>query len=475
MNKIVLALGSVLFLYQAFFHLDVVYPDEHFQTLEVANRIVNGYGWLASEWQIGMRSYAGPGFFVPILWVLKQLGIQGGDLPIRICRAFIALLSVITLWRFDTLLAERRLAQTSRLIALLCFATLPAMVVWMSTTLTETLSLILLWSVLPWCLKTALNREASVRAWFFSGILISLSFFVRPHMLAWIVPFLFCASVLTRPSLTRIAASWCALLVVILLYGLLDYVTWGHAFQSLTSYWNWNVNQGVASHHGTSPWYSYFELVFTNLGSAFITFFIAVHLLGSKRGFRTQDVLVFVPSGIFILVHSFIAHKELRFILPIFPALFYSTAVAFNGVLEKFNGLNEALRKTFNKPASVMITAIFFATICFASLDDSRFFSKSDAAELSVEVQKRGLLQNENQDCLLLVNHYWIWTRGEMVHGRRIRFIERSLRDLTPNDLNSCRSAIVERSAALRFQVQAGAQWKPVKQNIAGHSLFVQD
>src|SRR5204863_291777 len=58
--------------------LDMIWPDEHFQTLEPAGWVIFGHGFKTWEWQVGYRSWVVPAFFMPVLWACKQLGVLGG-------------------------------------------------------------------------------------------------------------------------------------------------------------------------------------------------------------------------------------------------------------------------------------------------------------------------------------------------------------------------------------------------------------
>ncbi|KAG7972425.1 hypothetical protein I3843_07G183100 [Carya illinoinensis] len=51
-------------------------PDEHWQALEVAHRIVFGYGHLTWEWKKGIRSYLHPLLFAVLYKVLTLLGLD---------------------------------------------------------------------------------------------------------------------------------------------------------------------------------------------------------------------------------------------------------------------------------------------------------------------------------------------------------------------------------------------------------------
>lgn len=53
-------------------------PDEFWQSLEVAHRLVFGYGYLTWEWGQGtaLRSIAHPALFVPLYVMLQATGLD---------------------------------------------------------------------------------------------------------------------------------------------------------------------------------------------------------------------------------------------------------------------------------------------------------------------------------------------------------------------------------------------------------------
>ncbi|WFD32198.1 glycosylphosphatidylinositol anchor biosynthesis [Malassezia sp. CBS 17886] len=57
-------------------------PDEYWQSLEIAHRIVFGYGYRTWEWTGAppIRSAVHPALFVPVYWVLRVLRLDGGAL-----------------------------------------------------------------------------------------------------------------------------------------------------------------------------------------------------------------------------------------------------------------------------------------------------------------------------------------------------------------------------------------------------------
>lgn len=59
-------------------------PDEYFQALEPAHHLVFGYGHLTWEWvnPQPIRSILYPALNIPVYWILKVLGLDGGWLVV---------------------------------------------------------------------------------------------------------------------------------------------------------------------------------------------------------------------------------------------------------------------------------------------------------------------------------------------------------------------------------------------------------
>ena len=59
-------------------------PDEYYQSLEPAWRLVFGYGELTWEWKEGIRSFFYPGVFAAVWRVLQLLGIPNANVLVRL-------------------------------------------------------------------------------------------------------------------------------------------------------------------------------------------------------------------------------------------------------------------------------------------------------------------------------------------------------------------------------------------------------
>ncbi|KAH9620327.1 hypothetical protein KSS87_001150 [Heliosperma pusillum] len=82
-------------------------PDEHWQSLEVAHRLVFGYGHLTWEWEKGIRSYLHPLLFAILYKILASLHL---DNPLfmmkapRLLQAFFAAICDLYLYRYSDII-----------------------------------------------------------------------------------------------------------------------------------------------------------------------------------------------------------------------------------------------------------------------------------------------------------------------------------------------------------------------------------
>ncbi|CAM6090733.1 unnamed protein product [Calypogeia fissa] len=70
-------------------------PDEHWQALEVAHRMVFGYGHLTWEWKRGIRSYVHPLIFAALYKLLALMGLDTPWIMARAPRLFQALVAAV--------------------------------------------------------------------------------------------------------------------------------------------------------------------------------------------------------------------------------------------------------------------------------------------------------------------------------------------------------------------------------------------
>ncbi len=474
----ILLLGVALRIYVALIHFDQFHPDEHFQTLEPAGKIVYGFGWLSWEWTMGLRSWFVPALYVPLLFVLKLFGIVGGPKAVYACRVFQALASGALLWGFDRLLVRAGFRDWVRLGALGVLAFTPPMVAWGPATLSDNWAMVLLWASMPFFLSWLF--EDSPKKWFLAGLLLGVTFLIRIQMVLWAggigIVLLFALHGTTR---------WKTCLYFTLGYlgavfaqGLLDWLTWGEFLHSFITNIDMNFFQNAGATYGVSPWYEYFTLLTQNPGTfwilSLILLFVASACLGCLRA-RLGDALVLVPAVVFLLGHMIIPHKEVRFLLPMFPAIVYACALLGDSLAERLAVFNTDVNvvRALKLGGGVGLLLLAFQSVVFAR--NPAQYNFSNMSELIETIREDGALARHPESCLLLVDHYWVWSHGEFYQSHPVRWVEEASNAVTDRSLEECDYAITSGGAAPGFLYRTQGKWHQIGRNKWSYALFKRD
>ncbi|XP_055690677.1 GPI mannosyltransferase 3 [Lutzomyia longipalpis] len=290
-------------------------PDEFWQSLEVAHRIVYGYGYLTWEWTQGIRSYVHPIIFAGIYKVLSIFGVDcvfALTLLPRILQAFI---TAYADWRFFKWCNQSKWSLFVVITSWFLFYTGSRTIV---NTVEASLTTIAL-SFFPW------HGESVRFLWY-----VALLAFIRPtSAVPWIPLCLHHIRHSRIPFLPLIFKHYLPIGVVVGALGTgIDYLGHGSLIFTPLRFFKLNVLQNIGSFYGSQPWYWYFvtglPLV---LGIGTLPFLLSVadtfkNL--STAGSRRKILLISIATT--LAVFSAIPHKEFRFILPILPMCLYLIA-----------------------------------------------------------------------------------------------------------------------------------------------------
>jgi hypothetical protein len=464
---LIIITGSLLRLIFAATSLTIVYPDEHFQILEPANWVVNGFGWKSWEWYHGVRSWFVPSLYMPLLLALKSWGIAGGPNPIYACRIFTAVFSCIALWRFSVLLRDRGLGKMSQLVATALFAFSGTMIVWSATTFTETWVACALMIVMPSVLKNLNSYES--KKWIIAGALIGLTFPMRIQILPWAAALglIFLLGSKERRMLLFFVLGY---FVPVALQGILDWATWGYPFYSAYKYVKVAVLGGVVDSNGTSPWYSYFLMMPKNLGWLFVSVFCVCAILAivsRKMRWQRQDLWLIAPAAALIGAHMLIGHKQSRFVMPTYFVFFYLIGLFVQAILGRWPLLVKKI-ESWTRFSAVAVMCLVFSFFTWRWLYSPSHVPTNEMGELGAIVFADGGFKSSPQSCLLIVDHYWIWTRGEMILGQKVEFRDRRSIDVKVADLQECLYAFTQGS----WSAQLFREWKLIGRDRWGNSVY---
>ncbi len=120
---------------------------------------------------------------------------------------------------------------------------------------------------------------------------------------------------------------------------LIDRWYYGDWVITVWKYFESNILKDRASAFGTNPWWQYFSDAFVTMIPPFSLLFIAVFLLFPFV--RKKDAISWTITP-FIMVHFLIAHKELRFLIPLIGFLPIVTIRMVEWIIEKWPKINSS-------------------------------------------------------------------------------------------------------------------------------------
>jgi len=313
-----LALGFLLKARIVFTDDGINWPDEIYQSFEPAHRLVFGHGLVAWEFLEGARTWAVPGFVAVWLWLCKLVGADSPATYIAVVKLVFSALSALAA------LGTYRLARSfgaRELEAALASATwsLCALSLYFSPrAMSENLAA----PLLVWGVAWVLGPDATRRSRILGASLLGLATLAR--LQSGVV----CLAVVLLCLVPSPRARWRPTLEVLgvlvgwaLIYGLWDAAAWhsvpgakaGGFFHSAVVYYRFNIVENRGAGWGTAPW-SYF---FVHLWQAMpgVSLALLISLIASLK--RAWSLVLIIAA--FLALHLFVAHKELRFIVPLLP------------------------------------------------------------------------------------------------------------------------------------------------------------
>lgn len=287
----------------------IYWPDEIYQSLEPAHRLVFGNGMVAWEFIDGARNWTLPGMVAALLQACRAMGLEGPASYLRVVRMAFALGGVAATWGAWRL-ARSLGASAFNAAAGAALVGLTAVPLYFShRAMSETASA----PMVVWGLALAYPAGAIRRQRWAGAALLGLATLVRLHSAVFCAGLLACW--LARRRWREAAEVSGVLGLGALAFGLLDRLTWGGWFHSAVKYLEFNLVEKGAEGWGTSPFGYYAETLWRAMPWAWLLL-AALALVAARRAPGLAAV-----AAAFFLLHAWTPHKELRFILPLLPVL----------------------------------------------------------------------------------------------------------------------------------------------------------
>jgi hypothetical protein len=430
-----LLFGAALRCWLVFHDDGVHHPDEIYQSLEPAHRLVFGYGLSVWEFTVGARNWAFPGFVALLMKLSSVVGLNDPRhylLFIRLVFSAISLAAAYGSYRLA------RAYDSSRFVAVAgaaLYAVAAPAIFFAPRAIPEGASAFLV--VLGLAFALAPSSSSSKKTIGVSCLGLATLFRLQNGI--------FCVGLLAILFFRQLKESrlrrdfWQAsilLLIWAFLFGLLDKLTWGHWFQSASVYLQFNLVEGKSAEFGTEPFTYYFHVLKTSLGPVFYLLIPLVCLS------VLQAPGLFSVAAVFLLIHSLIPHKEMRFILPLYPILGALAAIGMSAIFKR-------LRRPFTSDIVFICTAAFialslFSGVRFHKLTEGDLHTDDDLSSLDSAYDKSGpvnrlLLVAYRQPDLCgieIARVHLDWIGGYSYLHRKVPLYSKAHHDPKPNSFN---------------------------------------
>lgn len=392
-------------------------PDEIFENLEPAFRMISGHGIMSWEWHVGIRSPMFPAFLAVPIALATALGL-GAKVYLAMIAAVLSLISLGVV-AVGFLEGRRQWGIQGALICGSLCAVWPDLVYFGPKALAEVQAGNLLVIAVYIAMRAARmpeGGESVVRSrWgvgqrmFLAGILMGLAFTLRFHL----APVLMLVGILIcRKEFRRL---WLPIglgcLIPILAMGVIDYFYWGTLFATVWRSYKIEMLEHVAARFGTSPWYAYWPMFQSQWGRVGFAALLVAFVAGVRRAPLWAVVALSVVG-----MHSLIPHKEFSFVYAAIPPM---VIVAGLGTAD--------LVSRWKTSSAVSGFAVAIVTLLWIGLSvriaTGGFFGSFWMRHQAI-LKAQAALRSEPGLCGLGLRYPldWTWTGGDVYIGRGIPF-----------------------------------------------------
>jgi hypothetical protein len=364
---------------------NLLWPDEIFQTLEQAHRLVFGYGVVPWEFRVGARSWLLPGALAgamePVRWAGGLAHVRAAQLVLSIVS--LSPVCVAFLWAWHRGLAPA-------LVASAACAVWSDLVFFAPKALNEVVAAHVLLAGLY--LGSVAERRGRTLAG--AGAALALAAALRVQLAP-------AAAVAAVFAGWREPARWKPLLLgaapVVAGVGLLDLATWSRPFHSYLVSIAVNVVEKRSHTYGIAPWHAYFGMIREAWSWALLPL-LALAAVGARRRVDAAAAAVAI-----LATHIAFSHKELRFI---YPAIVLCIVLAALGTAEAVAWAGDRFR-AWRAPAWVAAVALWAGTSAVVGWRSPAWAQGRSGLEA---MRLAGTL--EDLCGLALVGRHWAWTGG---------------------------------------------------------------
>jgi hypothetical protein len=394
-------LAIALFLRVLIFHVlpSIYFADEIFQSQEAAHRLVYGIGVITWEFRLGARSWVLPGLVAGIMKATAWLAPGSAGYVFGVA-LFFSLLSLVVIW-FAFSWCRQYVGAEYAFLAAFCTTVWYELIELSPRVLNEFIAANLLLPAIYLGSLTPERRVENKLRLFFVGALLGLAVCLR--MQFGPVVLLSGLWILSRNWRSRFLPIALGVLVVLLVFGATDAITWGYPFHSYYANFRENIVHHRAAGFGVLPWYYPLSALVLHTGP------LAIFAL---VGVRRSPILGWISLAV-IIPHLFIAHKEFRFLYPVLPILLTLASI---GLIDTFRFIEGKFHWNLSAKANLLVASCFILACSLGLASQFRRWHKDSGG-----LQMFGRLSRDQQACgLALIKIKWWETGGYTYLHRRI-------------------------------------------------------
>jgi phosphatidylinositol glycan class B len=327
--------GLILTLIAAWFSLGYNQPDEHFQILEFANYKLGYSPAKDLPWEFAAKIRPGLQPFIAYCFIsaCHFVSITDPFVITFLIRLFVGLLAWYIVCKLILLLLPSFSTEKGKRVFMLLSLFLwfvPYFNIRFSSENASALSFM-------WIVYLLLKPQEAIKqeriSFLTIGLLLSLSFFFRFQM-AFAIAGLFAWLLCIRK------ASWQNWLLMSLtaiptlaLCVYLDRWVYGIWVCTPYNYYYANIVQHIAANFGTFPWWNYFLMFFLIVVPPLSLVLLIFFFVGEYKKWKHIFSFIMIP---FLIGHFIVGHKEMRFLIPMWFAFIYLTAIGIDFCISKY-------------------------------------------------------------------------------------------------------------------------------------------
>lgn len=372
-------------------------PDEFFQYLEPAHRLSFGTGIITWEWRVGIRSWLVPGFFALLMMVGQWLGIENLLFFMRVCLSFLSLCVPGVFFWYGWRKGGALGAWTLGLFGIFW----PDIINGSIRSLGEFLggNTLLVGVVLALACRNEPQEKKRLLFACIAGLALGITVGIRFQLAP--AAGLAMAFLFHKNKYKEFAYTVFFFISPVLFLGFFDYLTLGHAFQSISKNYYYNETLGIADKYGKKPSYFYFDYYAT------LWNFLCIPLIFCLLKAKKEKYIPLSIAGFIIFYHTLISHKEVSFI---YAAIILMVFVAACGCFEIVRTIPERSGKILGGMAAAMLYSftIFYLPILNGN---SVLLRMQQFASQKADVCGIALLTGHNGESLFSIGGYSITSK----------------------------------------------------------------